>query len=651
MSGKTFAEKALGAAAGAIVFRKPDLVLSHDNTASIEKIFRKMKGEKPFDPSRLVIVLDHNAPPTNAKLANDYLQIRQFVGATGVSRFHDAGEGICHQLMSRYARPGMIVVGSDSHTCTAGALNAFAAGIDRTETAGIWKTGETWFRVPGSMKVTLTGSLPPGVYAKDIALYLIGRITAEGADYLSVEFHGDGVATLTIDDRMTIANLASEMGAKNCVFPPDEVLREYLGKSAPYSAENHGVSRTNRTTANEASAGSGNDPFGIWADQEAYYLKEINLDLGSLFPVVSAPHQVDNVKAVDEVAGIPIQQALIGTCTNGRQSDLQIAASLLKGKKVAPGVQLLVIPASKEIYLEAIRTGIAEIFLQAGASILTPSCGPCLGTGQGIPADGTTVISTANRNFLGRMGNKNASIYLSSPATVILSAIEGKITSPSAIILSTLDGQITSPSAATLPANEEKFTSPETHQGHRFPYGKGAAKTVTIDQADNRYHNGVWAYEDADNLNTDQMFAGNLTYEVNSSEPDKILTHLFKGFDPRFAETVKKGDIVIAGENFGCGSSREHPAVGLSFAGVQAVIARSVNRIFFRSAINQGLPLLVLPEAVKAYRPGDPVTVSLREGMVTIGDQRFRFDPLPAKLMEILEKGGLVKALNDQVIP
>jgi len=571
------------------VFRKPDLVLSHDNTASIEKIFRKMKGEQPFDPSRLVITLDHNAPPTNAKLANDYQQIRQFVKTTGVSRFHDAGEGICHQLMSQYARPGMIVVGSDSHTCTAGALNAFAAGIDRTETACIWKTGETWFRVPDSLKVTLTGKLPPGVFAKDIALYLIGRITAEGADYLSVEFHGDGVATLTIDDRMTIANLASEMGAKNCAFPPDEILRDFLG---------------------EANA-------GVWADTDAQYVKEITLDLNTLFPVVSAPHQVDHVKAVDEVAGTPIQQALIGTCTNGRLSDLQVAAGILRGKKIAPGVQLQVIPASREIYLEAIRSGLAEIFLQAGASILTPSCGPCLGTGQGIPADGTTVISTANRNFLGRMGNKNAAIYLASPATVALSALEGKITSPA-------------------PGN------------HHSPASKKTAPTVTIPPGDNRRHNGVWNYTDADNLNTDLMFAGNLTYEINSSEPEKILPHLFKGFDPAFADAVKNGDIVIAGENFGCGSSREHPAVGLSYAGVKAVIARSVNRIFFRSAINQGLTLLVLPEAVKAYRPGDPVTVSLREGVVTIAGQEFRFNPLPAKLMKILEKGGLVKALNYQ---
>ena len=640
MGGKTFAEKVLGSQAGAIVFRRPELVLSHDNTASIEKIFRKMKGEQPFDPSRLVIVLDHNAPPTNAKLANDYQQIRQFVKSTGVSRFHDAGDGICHQLMGCHARPGMIVVGSDSHTCTAGALNAFAAGIDRTETAGIWKTGETWFRVPDSLKVTLTGSLPPGVFAKDIALYLIGRITAEGADYLSVEFHGDGVATLTIDDRMTIANLASEMGAKNCVFPPDEVLKAFLesgttspatgfhGEDKAVSAEasevsEHGSKNSIPEIASEhdAISGSGNSPFGIWADPDARYVKEITLDLGSLFPVVSAPHQVDNVKAVDEVAGTPIQQALIGTCTNGRLSDLQVAAGILRGKKIAPGVQLQVIPASREIYLETIRSGIAEIFLQAGASILTPSCGPCLGTGQGIPADGTTVISTANRNFIGRMGNKNASIYLASPATVTLSAIEGKITSPA------------------------------TPQSHHFSYGKGTVKTVTIAPGDNRRQEGVWNYADADNFNTDQMFAGNLTYEINSSEPEKILPHLFSGFDPAFADAVNKGDIVIAGENFGCGSSREHPAVGLAYAGVQAVIAKSVNRIFFRSAINQGLTLLVLPEAVKAYRPGDKVIVSLREGVVTIAGQEFRFDPLPAKLMEILEKGGLVKALNDQEIP
>lgn len=587
MAGKTFVEKVLGASVGTIVFRKPDVVLSHDNTASIEKIFRKMQGEKLFDPSSLLITLDHNAPPTNAKLANDYQQIRQFVKANSILGFHDAGDGICHQLMANYARPGMIIVGSDSHTCTAGAFNAFAAGIDRTETAGIWKTGETWFRVPETLKVALSGRLPEGVYAKDLALWIIGTVGSDGADYMSVEFHGEGVRHLTIDDRMTIANMASEMGAKNAVFPPDRILHDFLG---------------------DVSAGT-------WPDPDAIYKQELSIDLNNVFPMVACPHHVDNVKAVDEVAGTPAGQALIGTCTNGRLSDLRIAAQLLKGKKIANGMQLLIIPASKTIYLQALKEGIIETFLEAGGNILSPSCGPCLGTGQGIPADGVNVISTANRNFSGRMGNKNAPIFLASPATVALSAMEGKITSP------------------CKPGS------------HKFAQVKKQTSIVGISPDENRCHNGVWAYHDVDNLNTDQMFAGNLTYEINSSEPEKILPHLFKGFDGRFAETVKNGDIVVCGENFGCGSSREHPAVGLVQAGVKAVLVKSVSRIFFRSAINQGLPVIVHPQAVEAYKAGLPVEVLFKEGKVLVGNQEFSFEPLPEKLMNILERGGLVNAL------
>ena len=270
-------------------------------------------GKRVYDPDQLVIVLDHNAPPTSSKLANDYQQIRNFVRDQGVSRFHDAGEGICHQLMEKYARPGMIIVGSDSHTCTAGAFNAFAAGIDRTETAGIWKPGETWFRVPESVKITLTGRLPQNSYAKDLALYIIGMIGSSGADYLSIEYHGDGVKTLTISDRMTIANLASEMGAKNAVFPSDNELAEYLKTSMP----------------------------GIWADPDALYLKELVIDLSEIMPLVACPHHVDNVKSVSEAEGTPVDQALIGTCTNGRIEDLRVAASILKNKKAAAGVQLL----------------------------------------------------------------------------------------------------------------------------------------------------------------------------------------------------------------------------------------------------------------------------------------------------------------------
>ncbi len=591
MAGKTFVEKIFGAAKGSIVFKKPDLVLTHDNTASIEKIFRKMGGEKLADSNQLTVVLDHNAPPTTNKLANDYQQIRNFVKEQAISRFHDVGQGICHQLMSSHAKPGMVVVGSDSHTCTSGAFNAFAAGIDRTEAAGIWKKGETWFRVPESLKITLKGKLKKQVSAKDLALHIIGMLGSSGADYMSIEYHGEGVQSLSISDRMTVANLASEMGAKNAVFPPDDVLKNYLVDTSM---------------------------TGVWADEDAIYLKEIEIDLGEIFPLVACPHHVDNVKSVDEVAGTPVQQALIGTCTNGRIEDLRIAAEILEGQQIPQGFQLLITPASKEIYLQALKEGILETLLGAGANVLSPSCGPCLGTGQGIPADGINVISTANRNFLGRMGNKNANIYLASPATVAYSALKGEIASV------TDNGEL-----------------------RKFPFAKKQTATVEVDANDDRYSKGVWAYADVDNLNTDQMFAGNLTYEVNSSEPEKIAPHLFKGFDESFAERVQQGDTIVCGENFGCGSSREHPSVGLVFAGVKATIVKSVSRIFFRSAINQGLPIIVLPEAVDYYQKGDQVTIDFKNGKITIREKIFQFSPLPDKLMEVLEKGGLVKWIKE----
>ncbi|NOR35048.1 MAG: homoaconitate hydratase family protein, partial [Bacteroidales bacterium] len=398
----TFVEKIFKAPAGSIVFQRPDLILTHDNTGSIRKTFEKMGGKEVHDPEQLVVVLDHNAPPTNAALANSYQAIRDFVGEQGVKKFHDAGSGICHQIMARYALPGMVIVGSDSHTCTAGAFNAMAAGIDRTEAAGLWLRGETWFRVPESLKISLTGLLNQGVYAKDLSLWIIGILGSAGANYMSIEYHGEGVKTLSIADRMTLANLASEMGAKNAVFPSDQVLYAHLGEKAN----------------------------GVWADEGAVYEREIEIDLGEVYPLVAAPHHVDNVMALTEVAGLDIHQGMIGTCTNGRIEDLREAADQLRGEKVKAGVQLLVIPASREIYLQAIEEGLVTIFLEAGANVLSSSCGPCLGTGQGIPADNQRVISSANRNFLGRMGNKNAEIYLASPAAVALSAINGKISDP-----------------------------------------------------------------------------------------------------------------------------------------------------------------------------------------------------------------------------
>lgn len=591
MAGKTFVEKIFGAKAGSIVFRKPDIILSHDNSASIANTFLKMKGDKIAFPDQILIVLDHNAPPTNAKLANDYQKIREWVTEQGIRNFHDVGQGICHQIVAQYARPGMIIVGSDSHTCTAGAFNAFAAGIDRTETAGLWKQGETWFRVPESLKITLHGRLPKGVFAKDLSLWIIGMIGSSGADYLSIEYHGEGVGTLTTADRMTIANLASEMGAKNAVFPCDNNLRMVQGT----------------------------DCEGVLADSDADYIREIDINLNDIYPLVSAPHHVDNVKAIAEVQGTPIQQALLGTCTNGRLEDLREAAKILEGKKIPEGFQFLVIPASKSIYMQAMQEGLIKIFMDAGAQVLSSSCGPCLGTGQGIPADGINVISTANRNFKGRMGNKESNIYLASPASVAHAALNGKITDPRGI------------------------------KGKEvYPFAAEQSKTVMIEDGDDRYSMGVWNYADVDNLNTDQMFAGNLTYNINSSEADKIMPYLFKGFDDSFAEKVQKGDIIIAGANFGCGSSREHPAVGLSFAGIAAVIAKSVNRIFYRSAVNQGLPIILLPDAVDEFKFGMTVQIDFGAGEITLGEKVYSFEPLPEKLVKIFEAKGLVNYIATQ---
>jgi len=591
MTGKTFAEKIFGAAAGSIVFARPDIILSHDNTSSIYSTFKKMGGTTLANPEALLITLDHNAPPTNLKLANDYQVIREFVEKFGIKKFHDAGDGICHQLMSYYAKPGLIIVGSDSHTSTAGAYNAFAAGIDRTETAGLWKQGETWFRVPETLKITLDGKFQTGVYAKDLALWIIGMIGSSGADYMSIEYHGDGVRSLTVSDRMVLSNLASEMGAKNAVFPADEILEKHFGQKLK----------------------------GVWADEDATYLREIRINLNEIFPVVAAPHHVDNVKAVAEVRGIKIQQALIGTCTNGRLQDLHEAAEVLRGEKVPKYMQLQIIPASKEIFIQAMKEGLIEIFMESGANVLSASCGPCLGTGQGIPADNYNVISTANRNFKGRMGNPASNVYLASPSTVAKSALKGEITDPRGIT-----------------ANDV------------FPYHAPQSATVDVREGDDRFSVGTWNYADVDNLNTDQMFAGNLTYNVQSTEPEKIMPHLFKGFDNSFSDRVKAGDIIMAGANFGCGSSREHPSVGLAFAGIKAVICKSVNRIFYRSSVNQGLPIILVPEAVDAYRQGDVVNIDFENGFVSIGSKKFAFAALPAKLMEIFKAKGLVNYVKNK---
>lgn len=419
--GKTFAEKLLAKYAclddvvpSQIVTVHPDHLLTHDNTAAIiQKIKPELDKYGIYSESLPIIALDHVIPAVDEKTATNHKLIREFVEKFKIKNFFDIGIGVCHQLVVEkgLALPGKLLLGSDSHTCSYGAIGAFSSGIDRTEAASLILTGETWLKVPNSIKINLNGKLKPGVYAKDVILHIIGDISASGASYCSVEFHGD-VSQFSIDDRFTITNMGVEMDAKNAVFFVDDVTKKYLGSIG----------------VNESLYKA------IYPDEDASYINELDYKLSDIVPVVACPHTVDNVKTVTQLSNVKIQQCLIGTCTNGRLSDLKIAAKILKRKKISPNVRLLILPASKDVLQKALKEGIIEILIEAGGTLLPPGCGPCLGAHQGILAPGERCLSTSNRNFKGRMGCKDAEIYLASPATVAASAITGKITDPREVI-------------------------------------------------------------------------------------------------------------------------------------------------------------------------------------------------------------------------
>jgi homoaconitate hydratase family protein len=414
--GKTFAEKLLAVKsglesveAGQIVTVHPDHLLTHDNTAAIiGKIGDDLETHGVASTDVPVIVIDHVVPAANEKTATNHKKVREFVKKFGIKNFYDVGEGICHEVLiaKGHALPGDLIVGSDSHTCTYGAVGAFATGIDRTEAAAIMLTGKSWFKVPHSMKIVLEGELRPPVSAKDLVLTIIGDISASGANYMSVEFHGN-VAALDFESRLTVANMGVEMGAKNAAFPVDAVTEKYL-----------------------ESIGAVGKWDAVWADDDAVYQRTLTYDLSKVVPMVARPHKVDNVSPAKELGDIPINQFLIGTCTNGRIGDLRVAAQVLRGKHVSPDSRLLVLPASRDILLEAINDGTIPMLIDSGAIVLPPGCGPCLGAHQGVLAPGEKCLSTANRNFKGRMGCKDAEIYLASPATVAASALEGRIVDP-----------------------------------------------------------------------------------------------------------------------------------------------------------------------------------------------------------------------------
>jgi 3-isopropylmalate/(R)-2-methylmalate dehydratase large subunit len=413
--GQTIAEKILSshskkkAKAGDLLIADIDFSFAQDGTAPLViKTIRDIRAERIAHPKKTAFVIDHSAPSPNVGVSTLHRLMRDFAKKHKIL-LYDIGCGVCHQVIPEGGNLtcGDLVVGADSHTCTYGALNSFATGLGSTDIAASIISGKLWFKVPESIKIIIKGKIPKGIYAKDIILYIIEELTADGATYKSIEFIGEVIKRLPMEGRFTISNMAVEMGAKAGIMETDEKTLKWLKKHSPKKK-----------------------PKPVKADRDAYYSETFEFDISSLEPQVAKPHRVDNVSSISKLKGVRIDVAFLGTCTNGRIEDLRIAANILKEKKIHRNVRFIVAPASKTIYLEALKEGIIEIFIRAGAAVVVPGCGPCVGTHEGVPADGENVISTANRNFKGRMGNPNAFIYLASPATVAASALEGKIVDP-----------------------------------------------------------------------------------------------------------------------------------------------------------------------------------------------------------------------------
>ncbi len=412
----TISEKILSRACGKpasaddFVVANIDYAMAHDGTSVLAvRAFREMGAKKVWDPERIIIPFDHIAPANNETAAKLQQNIRNWIKEQGITNFFDVGEGICHQVLPEqgFAMPGKLIIGADSHSCTYGAFGAFATGVGATDMAEIFATGKLWLRVPKTIKINVEGKLSMGVSAKDLTLYIIKNVGADGANYRAIEYYGETISELSMAERMTLCNMAIEMGAKAGIVPPDDKTFEYL----------KGRAREKYTP--------------VYADEDAEYCKEYDFDAGELEPQIAKPHEVDNVFNVGDVAGTPLDQVFIGSCTNGRYEDLEVVASILCGKKVK--VRTIVLPASRSVLIKATESGIIAALLKAGVIIAPPGCGPCLGAHMGVICEGETCLSTSNRNFKGRMG-AGGLIYLSSPETAAASALRGEIADPREVV-------------------------------------------------------------------------------------------------------------------------------------------------------------------------------------------------------------------------
>ena len=613
--------------AGDMVTVRPAHVMTHDNTGAVLPKFQTIGATRVADPAQPVFALDHNVQDRSEANLDKYARIEGFAREQGIV-FHPAGAGIGHQLMieNGFVHPGSLVVASDSHSNMYGAVAAVGTPVVRTDAAAIWATGMTWWQVPRSVRVVLEGELRPGVTGKDVIVTLCGLYNRGEVLNAAVEFHGPGVAKLSIDDRMTIANMTTEWGALVGWFGYDERTSHYLrGRAAILEA----LEITDRLTGDMIDAWDADPP---WPDPDAEYAAEIALDLGAVSPHVSGPDTVSVMRSVTDVSReeVRIHKAYLLSCVNSRFSDLAEAAAVLRGRKVADGVELYVAAASATVQHEAEVKGVWGDLVAAGAIPLPPGCGACIGLGVGLLEPGEVGISATNRNFKGRMGSRDAKAYLASPAVVAASAAAGFITGPVDL-------------GGSVP--EYRFTD----LGWSVP-----TREVSILPGFPERLEGRALLLPIDNLNTDGIYGKDVTYRDDLT-PEEMAGHAMANYDPAFQRIATDGDVIVAGRNFGTGSSREQAATSLKYRGIRAVIAASFSQTYLRNAFNNAFICLESPALATAIRaaflaeseagnrtiPAGRLSLDFRRATAVWRDREYTLSPVGPAAQELVLAGGL----------
>lgn len=615
--------------AGDYVTIVPDHVMTHDNSSAVLGKFKGLGITKIHDPRQPVFTLDHNIQDQGDANLAKYRTLAEFAETHGIDAY-PAGRGIGHQIMIEegYARPGGLCVASDSHSNTYGGVGALGTPVVRTDAAALWATGTVWWQVPPAVKVVLLGKLRPGVTGKDAIITLCGLYNQGEVLNTVIEFTGPGVATLSIDERLTIANMTTEWGALAGWFPVDEVTLAYMESRRAW-LESRGI--IDRVTIDDIARWRATPPC---SDPEAVHAGEITLDLAQVTPHLSGPDTVQVMASLADLAPqhIRVDKAYLLSCTNARLRDLEEAAAVVQGRKVAPHVKLYVSAASALVEAEAQVTGAWQVLLDAGAIALPSGCGPCIGLGTGLLEDGEVGISATNRNFKGRMGSRNAKAYLASPAVVVASAVAGHICGPEGWDL-----------GGGAPVRD-----------FRVPAGTGGeAPTVDVLPGFPAMIEGRLLYLPTDNLNTDGIYGKDYTYREDMS-PAQMAAVVMENYDPQFAGLVRAGDIVCAGFNFGTGSSREQAATALMAAGIRMVISGSYSQTYLRNAINNGFLCVECPEfarALHAHHQGgggrktviddEPVTLDVAGSTISWRGRSFRFLPLGTPVQRIVLAGGV----------